>query len=116
MVDAQVVARPESYNRITEILGCKWSLAIFDALQRGINRPGQIERAFPGLTTKVLHRCLNRLEGDGVLTKTIYEELPYRVEYSLTAKGQLLVSLLENAKELAAQWQPAPDSQPVASG
>src|SRR5688572_26322087 len=104
MVDQQVSAHPEAYNRITEILGCKWSLAIFDALGRGINRPGRIEREYDGLTTKVLHRCLNRLEVDGLLTKETFHETPLRVEYSLTEKGKALVGVLASVRSLSGQW------------
>jgi DNA-binding HxlR family transcriptional regulator len=99
----------DPYERITEILGCRWSLAIFDAIERGINRPGRIEQEYDGLTTKVLHRCLNRLEADGILSKQAYAEIPPRVEYSLTDKGKRFVALLGNARSLASDWnlQPA---------
>lgn len=93
-----------AYNRITEILGCKWSLAIFDALGRGINRPGRIEREYDGLTARVLHRCLNRLEGDGVLARTVFPEVPPRVEYELTDQGKKLVAVLSSVRELAGEW------------
>jgi DNA-binding HxlR family transcriptional regulator len=104
MVDEAVAGNPEAYNRITEILGCKWSLAIFDALGRGINRPGRIEKEYEGLTTKALHRCLNRLEQDGVLQKTVFAEVPPHVEYALTENGRKLVSVLSAVRDLSGQW------------
>ena len=100
----------DPYERITEILGCRWSLAIFDAIQRGVNRPGRIEQEYDGLTTKVLHRCLNRLESDGILSKETFAEIPPRVEYSLTDKGRRLVNVLEGARDLARDWNPQPAS------
>jgi DNA-binding HxlR family transcriptional regulator len=106
MVDHQVSDHPEAYNRITEVLGCKWSLAIFDAIGRGINRPGRIEREYDGLTTKVLHRCLNRLEADGLLSKQIFDETPLRVEYSLTDRGKALVAVLASVRSLSGHWAP----------
>ena len=96
----------DPYERITEILGCRWSLAIFDAIERGISRPSRIEQEYEGLTTKVLHRCLNRLEGDGILSKQVFAEIPPRVEYSLTEKGRKLVSILASARSLAGEWGP----------
>ena len=105
MVEYQVAVEPRAYNRITEILGCKWSLAIFDALDRGINRPGQIEREYDGLTSKVLHRCLNRLEEDGILEKEVFAETPLRVEYRLSEKGRKLVQVLSSVRDLASTWK-----------
>jgi DNA-binding HxlR family transcriptional regulator len=94
----------DPYERITEILGCRWSLAIFDAIGRGITRPSRIEQEYDGLTTKVLHRCLNRLEADGILQKQVYAEIPPRTEYGLTEKGRRFVDLLGNARTLAQDW------------
>ncbi len=107
MVDEAVAGNPEAYNRITEILGCKWSLAIFDSLGRGVNRPGRIEKEYDGLTTKALHRCLNRLEQDGIIQKTVFPEVPPHVEYGLTENGLKLVSVLSAVRDLSGDWSPA---------
>ncbi|MEQ1823975.1 MAG: helix-turn-helix domain-containing protein [Fimbriimonadaceae bacterium] len=94
----------EPYHRITEILGCKWSLAIFDAIQRNINRPSQIEREYDGLTATQLHRCLNRLESDGILVKQVVTDSPPHTEYALTENGKQLVDVLASIRSLATNW------------
>ena len=104
MVDCQVAKDPEAYNRITEILGCKWSLAIFEALDRGVTRSGKLEKEYEGLTATVLHRCLNRLEADGLLSKQVYAEVPVRTEYELTESGKKLLAVVRQIHELAGVW------------
>lgn len=94
----------ESYHRITEILGCKWSLAIFDAIERNISRPSQIEREYDGLTATQLHRCFNRLESDGILMKQVFAETPPHTEYTLTENGKQLVTVLSSIRSLANHW------------
>lgn len=105
MAVTRVIGELDPYERITEILGCRWSLAIFDAIQRGITRPSAIEREYDGLTTKVLHRCLNRLEADGILGKQVFAEIPPRTEYGLTPKGERFVEVLAGARSLARDWK-----------
>lgn len=104
MAVSHQIGEIDPYERITEILGCRWSLAIFDAIERGVTRPSRIEQEYDGLTTKVLHRCLNRLEGDGILQKQSFAEIPPRVEYSLTEKGKRFVAILADARSLASDW------------
>jgi DNA-binding HxlR family transcriptional regulator len=104
MVDCDVAKAPEAYNRITEILGCKWSLAIFEALDRGVTRPGRLEKEYDGLTATVLHRCLNRLEADGLLSKQVFPEVPVRTEYALTESGARLLAVVRQIHDMAANW------------
>lgn len=96
--------RETAFERITQILGCKWSLHIFDCLEQGISRPSAIERGVEGLSARVLHRCLNRLEKDGLLAKTVYQEIPPHVEYGLTEAGRRFGTILREARNLAADW------------
>lgn len=93
-----------TYERITQILGCRWSLAMFDILNEGAARPSEIGRRVDGLAPRVMHRCLKRLEEDGLLAKQIYAEVPPRVEYRLTPKGQELVAILGSLRGLTEHW------------
>jgi len=95
----------EAYNRIVQILGCKWSLAILDAIDRGIVRPGRIEKELSGISPKVLHQCMNRLSRDRIIEKSIYPEVPPRVEYKITSMGQHFLALINNARAIAQDWQ-----------
>lgn len=94
----------EVYDCITEILKCKWTLAILDAIARGINRPGRLERELPGLTTKVLNERIRRLENYGIIVRQVYPEIPPRVEYLFTERGKRLLALLDAVNEFARQW------------
>lgn len=103
--------RPEdAYARITQVLGCKWSIMILDAIAQGICRPGRISREIEGVPVRVMHRCMRRLENDGLLAKQTFDERPFHVEYSLTEQGKQFLAVVEAVKDLSETWQGA---QPV---
>nr|WP_279382452.1 helix-turn-helix domain-containing protein [Acanthopleuribacter pedis] len=85
---------------IEDVVGCKWSLSVIDMVKRGINRPGAMVREEDGLTTKVLNQRLAKLKRYGVLEKTIFPEVPPRVEYQLTDFGRSFVAILESIEQL----------------
>jgi len=83
---------PRQIGRMVEtVVGCKWSLTVVDLVQRGIRRPGAMERTVEGLTAKVLNDCLRLLVSYGVLEKRSYPEVPPRVEYYFTPFGRKFV-------------------------
>lgn len=92
------------YECITEVLKCKWTLAILDAIARGVNRPGRLERELPGLTTKVLNERIRKLERYGILVRKVYPEVPPRVEYEFTPRGERLRVLICHVQEFVRQW------------
>jgi len=92
---------PEKSARMVEtIYGCKWSLTLYKLLAHGINRPGEMVRNVEGLSTKVLNQCLKRNIEFGILNKVIYNELPPRVEYEITAFGQKFLAILDQLEQL----------------
>ncbi len=82
------------------VLGCKWSLTVLGLVRQGVHRPGAMQRAVPGLSTKVLNERLAKLCRYGVLDKTSYPEVPPRVEYDLTSFGRRFVAILDQIAEL----------------
>ena len=76
---------------VETVVGCKWSLTVVDLVQRGIRRPGAMERTVEGLTAKVLNDCLRLLVSYNVLEKRSYPEVPPRVEYYFTPFGRKFV-------------------------
>jgi hypothetical protein len=66
---------------VETVVGCKWSLTVVDLVQRGIRRPGAMERTVEGLSAKVLNDCLRLLVSYGVFEKRSFAEIPPRVEY-----------------------------------
>lgn len=93
-----------AFQRLAQIMGCKWSMGILDAIERGITRPGRIERELDGISTKVLHRCINRLESEGFLLRESFDEIPPHVEYTFSEHGKVLMEMIQSVREHAVRW------------
>lgn len=78
-----------------EVLGGKWKLAIVKVLLTGTHRFAALQRALPTITPRMLTRQLRELETDHILRRTVYAEVPPRVEYDLTELGAGLAELVE---------------------
>lgn len=101
MKNKKIPAEPPTVARMVEdIVGCKWSLTVLGLVRQGINRPSRIERAVPGLSTKVLNERLKKLTRFGILDKRIYPEVPPRVEYRLTPFGEKFSLILDQIEAL----------------
>lgn len=95
---------PESSARMVEtIYGCKWSLTVYQLLESGINRPGEMVRSVDGLTTKVLNDCLRRNIKFGILERISYNEVPPRVEYKVTQFGIKFIRILDELENLQSE-------------
>jgi DNA-binding HxlR family transcriptional regulator len=93
-------APPTAARMVEDIVGCKWSLAVLGAVRGGTLRPGALEHAIDGLSKKVLNERLAKLVRYGILVKTSYDEMPPRVEYTLTQVGRKFCALLDGIEEL----------------
>ena len=90
-----------SVSRMVEdIIGCKWSLSVINAVRNNIIRPGEIQRSIDGISTKVLNERFTKMIHYGILYKTIYSEVPPKVEYQLTAFGSKFVAILDDIELL----------------
>ncbi len=78
-----------------KVISGKWKPLILYFLLRGPTRYGELKRAIRDVSDKVLIQQLKELEGDGVLRRNDYKEVPPRVDYTLTALGQSLARALE---------------------
>jgi DNA-binding HxlR family transcriptional regulator len=85
---------------VEDIVGCKWSLCVLDLVNRGIVRPGAMQKSIRGLSTKVLNERLRKLTRFGILSRQVYAEVPPRVEYELTPFGRRFTRLLEDIEAL----------------
>lgn len=82
------------------MIGCKWSVSVLLALRDGVRRPGELERAIVGISTKVLNERLRKLLKYGLIARQRYAELPPRTEYALTPFGAELTGLIEKIRDL----------------
>lgn len=72
----------------------KWKVLIICKLKNGTMRFNELMRALKGVTQRVLTHQLRELEGDGLVSRKVYAEVPPRVEYSLTPLGMTLLPVL----------------------
>lgn len=104
--------RAEAFHRITDVLRCKWTLAVLEELARGTSRPSEIQRTLPGLTSKVLSERLRKLERFGLIDRTAYAEVPPRVEYTLTERGRSMSKLVSQVSEFVSEWTDETQADP----
>ncbi|MGZ0711503.1 winged helix-turn-helix transcriptional regulator (plasmid) [Coraliomargarita sp. W4R53] len=82
-------------------MGDKWSLLLIATLRNGRLRFTELQRHIPGISQRMLTRTLRQLERDGLIGRTVYAEVPPRVEYELTALGTSFIAIAEAAGEWA---------------
>ena len=84
--------------------GNKWSLLVILILsENGSARFNQLGKLIPDISTKVLSGTLQTLEADGLVSRTVFPEVPIRVEYELTETGESLVPIIRQLTDWALQ-------------
>lgn len=79
-----------------ELIGGKWkSLILWNLGLHEIIRFNEFRRTIPDITQKMLTQQLRTLEEDGLVSRTIYNQVPPMVEYALTEKGRSLLPILK---------------------
>lgn len=73
-----------------DIIGNKWKLLILRDILTGPKRFGELRKSLEGISQKVLTDSLRSMEQDGILTRTVFPEVPPRVEYSLSELGETM--------------------------
>ena len=74
----------------------KWKIPIVWQINEGKKRPSEFLRGIANVDRRVLNQQLNEMVEDGILTKESFNELPPRVEYSLTEKGLSVMPILQS--------------------
>ena len=85
---------------VEDIIGCKWSLGVLDLVRQGVARPGAMQKKIAGLSTKVLNERLQKLRRFGIIQRTVFAEIPPRVEYRLTTFGRRFDRVLRQVQLL----------------
>ena len=111
------MGRKEEKNSIIEIcpirnvvarFGNKWALLVIVFInESGKVRFSQLRKLIPDISSKMLASTLDVLEADGLVFRTVYPEVPVRVEYELTEMGRSLVPLIDALTDWALNHQEA---------
>lgn len=90
---------------LMEIIGGKWKPIILYTLLSRPKRFGQIKAYIPSISKKVLAEQLRELEGNKLLVRTVYPQVPLKVEYALSGLGESLRPLVLQMEEWALAQQ-----------
>lgn len=81
-----------------QLIGSKWKLLI---LRNLLDRPwrfNELQKSLEGISQKVLTDSLRSMEADGIITRTVFPEVPPRVEYALSELGETMRPILDSMK------------------
>jgi len=79
-------------RRVLDRVSDKWMLLVIGALERQTRRFSELRREIGGVSQKMLTQTLRSMERDGLVTRTVYAEVPPRVEYELTELGRTMIA------------------------
>ena len=88
-----------------QLIGNKWKLLIIRNLSTRPWRFNELQRDLEGISQKVLTDSLRSMEADGIVTRTVYAEVPPRVEYALSDLGRSLQPILDAMKAWGEEYR-----------
>lgn len=87
-----------------QLLGKRWTGLIVRALLMGKHRFSEIQEMIPLISDRMLAERLKELEAAGIVYRTVYPEMPVRIEYGLTEMGRGLESVMDEVQRWADRW------------
>lgn len=91
-------------KKVLDIIGGKWKILILCLMnEKHVMRYGEMRRSVYGITNTMLAQSLKEMEEDGLVERHQYNEMPVRVEYSLTPKALSLLPILMELKNWGAE-------------
>jgi DNA-binding HxlR family transcriptional regulator len=93
------------FHEAIELIGKRWTGAIVCALTERPMRYGELRKAVPGLSDRLLSQRLRELEEEGLVQRQVEAATPVRVTYSLTAVGKELGPSIRELKAWAKRWK-----------
>jgi len=87
-----------------DIICGKWTILVIRDLAERRSRFCELERSLAGISPRTLSLRLRGLEEQGIVERHTYPEVPPRVEYSLTTKGEALVPLIDDMRRYGSEW------------
>ncbi|HIS53283.1 MAG TPA: helix-turn-helix transcriptional regulator [Candidatus Onthomonas avicola] len=88
-----------------QLIGSKWKLLILRNLRTRPWRFNELRRDLEGISQKVLTDSLRALEEDGIITRTVYPEVPPRVEYALSPLGEEMKPILDAMEQFGIEYK-----------
>jgi DNA-binding HxlR family transcriptional regulator len=90
--------------RTADIVCGKWTMLVIRDLAESRRRFCELERSLEGISPRTLSLRLRALEEEGIVARETFPEVPPRVEYALTAKGEALVPIVESMRTYGSTW------------
>lgn len=92
------------FENAFELLGKRWTGLIIRTLMSGQKRFSDIADVIPNMSARMLTERLKELESEGIVVRKVYPEIPVRIEYELTEKGQELRRVMDEIQKWAEKW------------
>jgi len=96
-----------------DIICGKWTLLLIRDLAEGHSRFCELERSLSGISPRTLSLRLRALEDEGIVERHTYPEVPPRVEYALTDKGEALAPLIDDMRAYGTRWLLGESAEPA---
>ena len=93
-----------------DLIGNKWSMWILWSLQDGPLRFGELKKSIPGITEKMLIQQLKKFESNHIIIRTVYPQVPPKVEYTLTPDGKSLKTIMTSIKQWGEEHLPVQEN------
>ena len=88
-----------------QLIGSKWKLLIIRNLRSRPWRFNELKKDLDGISQKVLTDSLRSMEEDGIVTRTVYPEVPPRVEYALSELGESMRPIIKAMEQLGTDYK-----------
>jgi DNA-binding HxlR family transcriptional regulator len=85
---------------VLQLIGGTWKVPVLWRLKNKAQRYTELQKDIPHISQKMLTKALKELEAGGLITKTVFAEVPPRVIYELTEKGKEFIPIIENLRKL----------------
>ncbi len=88
-----------------QLIGSKWKLLVLRNLMDRPWRFNELRKSLDGISQKVLTDSLRSMEEDGIITRTVYPEVPPRVEYALSELGETMRPIIKSMEEFGRKYK-----------
>lgn len=96
-----------------QLIGSKWKLLVMRNLLQRPWRFNELQKNLEGISQKVLTDSLRSMESDGIITRTVYPEVPPRVEYALSELGESMRPIIESMESWGLNYKKLVESENV---